>query len=131
MNNKIGISAIGLMVLIALSPYAIAEPDTKIEIHEEELKIEFVNFNIEDTWSIDFIKGHGSGSNIITVSGTIPETTGYAYYVAIGESETESSNGEFIDLSTGPYHVVATVTRLLPDGTVLTVDQKEGDIVVP
>ena len=108
--------AIGLMVLIALSPHAMAtgegEPVPKIEIDTEELKIEFVNL-ADAEWSIDFIRGQGEGANIETRGGIIPVTTGWAYYVEIGESEEEPVNGQSIDLPTGTYTVVATAVDAL------------------
>jgi hypothetical protein len=112
--------AIGIMVLVALIPYAMAGegvPDPKIEIDEELLKIEFVNLAGAE-WSIDFIRGQGDGSNIETIGGTIPVTTGWAYYVAIGVSEEEPVNGEYFDLPTGTYTVVATAGDLTAEATI-------------
>jgi|GEM_PF-4336819 len=113
--------AIGLMVLIALSPHAMAtgegEPDPKIEINTELLKIEFVN--LEGTaWNIDFIKGQGDGNNVETIGGVIPDTIGWAYYVIVGEPDVEPVNGQSIDLPTGTYTIVATAGELTATATV-------------
>jgi hypothetical protein len=113
--------AIGLMVLVALSSQALAgegEPDPKIEIDTELLKIEFVNLEDEKA-NIDFIKGKGDGSNIETIDDfTIPVTNGWAYYVIIGESAEELENGEYFDLPTGTYTVVATAGNLTKEATI-------------
>ncbi|TFH40525.1 MAG: hypothetical protein E4G94_09445 [ANME-2 cluster archaeon] len=107
--------AIGLMVLIALSPQAMAgdgEPDPKIEIDTELLKIEFVN--LEGTaWNIDFIRGQGDGSNIVPIGDIIPYTIGWAYYVIVGDFTVEPVNGQSIDLPTGTYTIVATAVDAL------------------
>ena len=113
--------AIGLMVLIALSPQAMAiegEPDQMIKIDTEELDIEFVNLDGE-AFTIDFIRGQGEGSNVETLEGTIVlETNGYGYHVIIGTSEEEPVNGEYIDLPTGTYTIVATAGGLTATATV-------------
>jgi hypothetical protein len=116
--------AIGLMVLIALSPYVLAEgpgePDTMIVINPDNLSVEFLKFDPGVTFTITFDRVPGADK---VLEGTINETVGWAYHVGIDCSSIE--DGECVQLPPGDYEVSAEATNLGIDYSV------NGTITVP